>query len=177
MITKPAGTPMTEPQFSYLIGLIGKVYAGDAAGRTKALLEAAGLDFNGASAKIDLYKAADKGTPAAVATVAAVQQVLGYDIPAGHYMVDGQHVWVKKGKYGGPKSLEVGGKWFAYLSGQKAIAWLNEHLATEETAYACVLEYSKVTHKCGVCNTKLTDPKSITAGIGPQCKSKYGKKI
>jgi hypothetical protein len=177
MITKPAGTPMTEPQFSYLIGLIEKVFAGDAAGRTKALVEAAGFDFNGASAKIDLYKAAAQGAPAAVATVAAVQQVLGYEPPAGHYYVDGQHVWVKKGKYGGAKILEVAGKWVGSLLHQKAIAWVNEHLGTEDKAYACVLEYAKVTHKCGVCNTKLTDPKSIAAGIGPVCAKKYGKSI
>lgn len=173
MITKPAGTPMTEPQFRYLINLIGKVLADDAAGRASALVNAAGLDFNGASAAIDLYK----GTPVA-APAATVKQELGYDVPAGHYYLNGQHVWVKKGKYGGSKVLEVAGKWYGSLTNsQAAIVWLNEHLPTQQAAYASVLEYSKVTSKCGVCNTKLTHPKSIAAGIGPVCAKSYGIKI
>jgi hypothetical protein len=168
---------MTEPQFQYLIGLIGKAYAGDAAKRTAALLEAAGYDFNAASAKIDLYKASASGAPAAVAVVQPVQAVLAYDVPAGHYYVNGQHVYVQKGKYGGAKYLKVGAAWVGSFLSQKAIVWLNEHLGSQDVAYACVLEYAKVTHKCGVCNTKLTDPKSIAAKIGPVCAKKYGKSI
>ena len=176
MITKPAGTGMTKGQLDYLISLIGQVYGGSPKLRTDALLEAAGFDFNGASAKIDSYKAVLQGKPVP-GTPAPVKAELIYDVPAGHYFVNGEHVWVKKGKYGGSKSLEVAGKWLGYLHSQKAIVWLNDHLSTEAAAYACVLEYSKVTSKCGVCNTKLTDPKSIAAGIGPVCAKSYGVKI
>jgi hypothetical protein len=176
MITKPAGTAMTEGQLNYLISLVGQLYGGAPALRTKALLEAAGFDFNGASTQIDTYKAVLQGKTVP-GVPAAVKAELAYDVPTGHYMVNGEHVWVKKGKYGSSKSLEVAGKWLGYLYSQKAIVWLNEHLGTEATAYACVLEYSKVTSKCGVCNTKLTDPKSIAAGIGPVCAKYYGIKI
>lgn len=176
MITKPAGTAQTEGQLNYLISLIGQLYGGDPKLRTAALLEAAGYDFNGASAKIDAYKALLQGKPVP-GTPAPVKAVLGYDVPAGHYLVNGVHVWVKKGKYGGPKTLVVGSVYHGSLGGQKAIVWLNDNLATEQAAYSCVLEYAKVTHKCGVCNTKLTDPKSIAAGIGPKCAKYYGVKI
>lgn len=177
MITKPHGTPMTEGQLNYLINLATKLYGGDASKRTAALLEAIGLDFNGASARIDLYKAALNGAPAAVATVAPVKATLAYEPPAGHDMVNGVHVWLKKGKYGGPMTLTVGSNWYGSVTGQKAIVWLNDNLPTQSVALACVLEYAKVTSKCGVCNTKLTDPKSIAAGIGPKCAKYYGIKI
>lgn len=174
---------MTEPQCSYLTKLICTVFAGDASARAAALVEMMGMTKAQASGRIDVLKIAAKGKPWANTDVQGVvvppapAQTLAYDAPAGHYMVDGQHVWIKKGKYGGANVLDVAGKWYGSVTNQKSVAWLNEHLGSQSVALACVLEYAKTTSKCGVCNTKLTDPKSITAGIGPVCAKKYGYSI
>ena len=168
MITKPAGTPMTEAQFSYLIGLIGQAHP-DPAKRSAALVTAAGFDFNTASAAIDSLKATVKAAPPAAPVMPA------YLPPFGHYLIDGVEVHVKKLNYGGSAAVIKGGKWLGVVGKHASAAAAIATLDSADAAYAAVLKYSEVTHKCGVCNTKLTDPKSIAAGIGPVCAKKYGK--
>lgn len=164
--TKPAGSPMTEPQFKYLITLTVQAYATDAKARAAALVEAAGMDFNGASARIDLLK-----SPTAAAPVAAPT----YLPPAGSYLVAGQTITVKKPKYAGsPIWLTVDNMLAGSFQKPKAFAAeLLAQIDSADKAHAAVIAYAKATGKCGVCHTKLTDPKSIAAGIGPVCAKKY----
>jgi hypothetical protein len=161
--------PMTEPQFSYLIKLVGQAYADNAALRSAKLVEAAGYDFGAASAAIDALKAKLSGTPAAK----PVKQMPAYVPPFGHYVIDGDTVQIKQPKHaGGPiyvfkNDCYVGAVGF---KGNAVIASLD----TPEKAHAAVVAYAQITGKCGVCNTKLTNPKSIAAGIGPICAKNYG---
>lgn len=169
MITKAAGTPMTEPQFSYLISLIGQAYATDPTARIAALVEAAGYDFNAASTKIDFYKPVAKNAPAAAVAMPA------YLPPFGHYLVDGSEIHVKKPNYGTGAMVIKDGKFLGMVGKHAAATAALVQLDSAETAYACVVAFAKATSKCGVCHTKLKDPKSIAAGIGPVCAKKYGK--
>lgn len=172
MITKPAGTPMTEAQFSYLISLIGQVFPDQPAMRAKALVEAAGLDFNGASSEIDSAKAILKHKPAAAAAV----EPPAYVPPFGHYMIDGKHVHLKKSKHGSVYVL-VDDVYVGILGKSYVATAAIAALDSADAAYAAVVAFAAATSKCGVCHTKLTDPKSIAAGIGPVCAKKYGKTI
>lgn len=164
--------PMTEPQFGYLCKLIGQAYAADAAARSAELLKAAGYDFGSASVAIDALKAKVYGEPGQPKTkpVAVMPE---YVPPFGSYLVDGSIVEIKKPKYtGGPIYVYKDGG-YAGAVGFKGNAIIAP-LSTLDIAHAAVIAYAKVTGKCGVCHTKLTDPKSIAAGIGPHCAKKYG---
>jgi hypothetical protein len=171
---------MTEPQFKYLIKLTGLAYAKDAKTRAAKLIELAGLDFNGASVRIDELKVIVSGTPktASYTPKAAEPKVMpDYLPPCGSYMIRGIEVELKKPKYSwGTPSVIVDGKYVGYVGQGKANAAFSA-LKTEADALDAVIAYAAVTHKCGVCHTKLTDPKSIAAGIGPQCAKKYSYKI
>jgi mono/diheme cytochrome c family protein len=169
---KDPTAPITESQFNWLIQLASEVYATNPGARAEQLLLIAGLNKGQASVKIDELKALKAGIPAAPAAPPA------YVPPFGHYLVDGQHVQVKKAKYGSAVNVIVNEQWigalgFGKYAGKAAAAI--ETLHDEAAAYAAVIEFAKVTGKCGVCHTKLTDPKSIAAGIGPVCAKKYGK--
>jgi hypothetical protein len=160
--------PMTTAQFGFLIKLIGEVYP-DPAARKAELLIAAGMDKAGASARIDELKLTAKTAPAPVT-------VLAYVPPAGSYLVNGQIFKIKKPKWvGAPAYLTLDDAFVGSIQcpSAKSLAALAE-LDTAEKAHAAVIAYAKATGKCGVCHTKLTDPKSIAAGIGPVCAKKYG---
>ena len=166
--------PMTEPQFNYAIALTEEVFATDPGKRLEMLLQIAGCDFHSISTWIDFLKtlkghAAPKAAPAPAANLTPA-----YVPPFGHYMIDGQHVHVKKSKHGKTYVL-VGGGYVGTLGYSSAAAAAIAKLDSADAAHAAVVEFAKVTGKCGVCHTKLTDPKSIAAGIGPVCAKKYGK--
>lgn len=167
--------PMTEPQFTFLIKLIGQAYADNAALRSAKLVEAAGYDFAAASGAIDILKAKVYGTPGAPKKPVAAMPA--YVPPFGYYVIDGKIVQIKKPKFAGaPIYVYVDGN-YAGAVGFKANAIIAP-LDTPEKAYAAVIAYAAKTAesgtaKCGVCNTKLTDPKSIAAGIGPVCAKQY----
>jgi hypothetical protein len=168
MITKPAGTPMTEAQFGFLIKLITQAHPNPAS-RSAALVSAAGFDFPTASAAIDALKATVKGMPAPAPVLPA------YLPPFGHYLIDGKHVHVKAAKYGTAPLVIVDETWLGVVGKHASATAAIAKLDSVEAAYAYVVAYAEKTHKCGVCNTKLTDPKSIAAKIGPVCAKKYGK--
>lgn len=179
--------PMTEPQFRYLIKLTGMAYASDPAVKAAKLVEIAGFDFATASATIDALKAivyktpahspSSTYTPTYAPKVAEPKVMPDFVPPCGSYMIRGQEVEIKKAKYSwGTPSVIVNGKYVGYLGQAKANSAIAP-LKDEQDALAAVIAYAKVTHKCGVCHTKLTDPKSIAAGIGPVCAKKYGYKI
>lgn len=173
MITKPAGTPMTEAQFSYLIKLITQAHT-DPAGRANALVTSAGFNFAQASAAIDGLKATLKlQPPAAAPTPAPV--IPAYLPPFGHYLIDGKHVHVKQPKWGAMPLVIVNEVWLGVVAKHAAATAAIAKLDSAEAAYGYVVAFAKATSKCGVCHTKLTDPKSIAAGIGPWCAKKYGK--
>jgi hypothetical protein len=175
---KAAG-PMTEPQFKFLISLIGKAYKDNPAVRSAKLVEAAGFTFGMASTTIDELKVKLGGVaaPATIAPAPAALVMPDYIPPNGSYIIRGIEVEIKKPKYTWAKpSVIVNGKYVGYVGQAKANAAFSA-LKCEADALEAVIHYAKATHKCGVCHTKLTDPKSIEAGIGPVCAKKYGYKI
>lgn len=147
--------PMTEPQFKFLIGLIGQAYAGNATLRAAKLVEAAGYDFSTASTQIDHLKAKVFGTPGQpkAKPVAIMPE---YVPPFGSYLIDGSIVDVKKPKYDGAPIYVYKDGAYAGAVGFKANAIIAS-LDSDETAHAAVIAYAKATGKCGVCHTKLTD--------------------
>ena len=168
MITKPAGTPMTEPQFGYLVKLIVQAHT-DPASRANALVTAAGFDFATASVAIDGLKATLKlNPPAPPAPV-----LPAYLPPFGHYLIDGKHVHVKAPNWGVMPLVIVDEKWLGVAGKHAAATAAIAKLDSADAAYGYVVAFAKATSKCGVCHTKLTDPKSIEAGIGPTCAKKY----
>lgn len=40
--------------------------------------------------------------------------------------------------------------------------------------FAAAVEHGKLTGQCSICSRKLTDPKSVAAGIGPKCAQGFG---
>lgn len=156
---------ISEAQFSYLTKLVTAAYI-DPAERTQQLLAMAGMNKAQASAKIDALK--PQAAAAAQATKPTYKTWTTAEIVPGWYLIDGAKYKVKKAKYS-EKVYLYGeyGEWFKGAKGEEICA----KIAAEGKALA--IAYAKVTGKCGVCNTKLTDPKSIAAGIGPVCAGKY----
>lgn len=161
----------TEPQAKWLIKLIAQAHT-DPADRITALTALPTLTTAQASSMIDSLKAKIAGKPFVPPATAAV----AYVPPLGHYWVAGSHVTLKKSKYKTQTYLYVNDNYYGTVGAStKAAAFLAEHFPDAEAAHTLVLEYAKVTSKCGICNTKLSDPKSIAAGIGPTCAKKFGK--
>lgn len=177
---KNPNAQISENQFNWLIQLVGEVYATDPGARAEQLLLIAGMNMGQASVKIDELKALKAGIPAAPTAAPA------YVPPFGHYVIDGKHVQVKKAKYGPAVHVIVNEVWIGTLgfgkNAGKAAAAVAQ-LDSADAAYAAIVAYADYSKdhggvaKCGVCNTKLKDPKSIAAGIGPVCAKKYGKHI
>lgn len=134
------------------------------------LLVLAGLNAAQLSKYIDMMQ----GIKANLPKPKPVLATLAYQPPAGQYLINGQHYTLKKSKVHGGILVYTGGG-YGYVGSLAAgkCAAIAEALNTAEKAKACVLAYAKETGKCGVCNTTLTDPKSIAAGIGPVCAKKY----
>ena len=150
--------PVSEKMFSYATDLTVKAYA-DPTQRITMLADLAAMStYSQVSARIETLKAlvykieASKPQPV-----------------AGHYVIDGAHVEIKIGKASKTAYVIKDG---CYLGSKHddAKAILADVLANGQT-YA--IAYAAKTGKCGVCNTKLTDPKSIAAGIGPICAKKF----
>jgi len=150
----------TPAAFSYAIALTTKAVPNPAQ-RVQALRELAGMTGPALSDRIDLLKLQIK-LNAAKATPAA------QPVP-GQYMIDGAHVQIKVGKVSKMAYVIKDG---CYLGNKHADARaILADVAANGQTYA--IAYAKMTGKCGVCNTKLTDPKSIAAGIGPVCAKKF----
>lgn len=150
--------PVTEKMFSFATSLTVQAYA-DPAQRITMLADLAGMsEYWQVSARIDTLKAlvAKQSKPAHEQAV------------PGWYVIDGDTIQVKKGKQTGYSYVVKNG---AYLGTKGEGAEILKKIVADGKTYA--VEYAKVTGKCGVCNTKLTDPKSIEAGIGPVCKAKF----
>jgi hypothetical protein len=155
----------TTSQMTELLALIGELPSVDERIERLEFLLTADADAVGTmtwALKMQLHPSAD------------VIPSAPYVPPAGTYLVNGAHFTIKVSK-----SSKV-----AYVVSQNGFyqgalthpknASLYAELDTATKAHAAVVAYAKVTGKCGVCHTKLTDPKSIAAGIGPVCAKKYG---
>lgn len=166
----PATTykPMTKPQFDYLCKLIRQAHPASPVQQASEIAKAAGHDFYGASNAINALKLKASNTPPS-------KVMPSYVPPFGSYLVGGLTYTIKKPKYaGGNITVLMDGTYFGTVGFLKANALIETHLNSASVAHAAVLAYAKATGKCGVCHTKLTDPKSIAAGIGPVCAKKYG---
>ena len=97
-----------------------------------------------------------------------------YIPPAGTYLVGGAHFTLKVSKSSKVTYVVSHNGFYQGALTHPKNASLYTELDTAAKAHAAVVAYAKVTGKCGVCHTKLTDPKSIAAGIGPVCAKKYG---
>jgi hypothetical protein len=170
-LTFAAGKPPTEVAFSYALSLtqeFGKLANMEASGMSAALLNLVQYDANGLSKYID----ATQSAVFAMKKQAFTPLELTYVPSAGQYMVNGQHLTLKVSKaHGGLLVYTVSGYWGALASPK--LAPIAEALNTAEKAQTACIAYAKATGKCGVCNTKLKDPKSIADGIGPVCKKKF----
>lgn len=162
----------SEKAFSYAIDLAGQLSAlanFSAAQTTQLLLQLAGYD----SAMLSKFIDVTQQTIFVAKKKAFVPVALAYVPPAGQYMVNGEHITLKVSKnHGGMLVFE---KYAGYVGGLATAkcAAIAEALDSAEKAQAACIAYAKATGKCGVCNTKLTDPKSIAVGIGPVCAKKY----
>lgn len=166
---------MTENQFNYAMDLTMQVFATNPAERAEMLLQLPGHDFYSIKPVIDtlvhmkkvLQASAPKAAPVAAAAVT-------YTPPKAYYLVDGTVYQLKPSKLKSKMYVYVDGGYFGTWGFGKTLP-LAEKLATPELAMAATVAYAEKTHRCGVCNIVLTDPKSIAAKIGPVCAKKYGK--
>lgn len=163
----------SEIAFAYAVNLTNK--AAEASNTpveatANQLLVLTTLNAHQLSKYIDMMKPIVASIPKPAFTPAP----LAYVPPAGQYVINGKHYTIKKSKIHGGMLVYLG-DWGGYVGALASpkCATVAEALSTAEKAKACVLAYAKETGKCGVCNTKLTDPKSIADGIGPVCKAKY----
>lgn len=161
--------PMTTPQAELLIKLINEVNADSPAARAAALAGMVGFDTFKAHQAIDLLIAAKKIMPKTAMTPEAVPAAPAYVPPKGKYLVDGKVVEVKVGK---APYLIVNGAYYGAFSNTNNAAYA-EALGSADKAKAAAVEFGHKIGKCGVCGTKLTDPKSVAKGIGPWCEKKY----
>lgn len=170
-VTKTHKAP-TEMAFSYAVDLTVKLgeIKGIAQSTTNAtLISLGGMDADQISKWIDITQQLIAQTP----KPKFVPVTLAYVPPAGQYLVNGQSLTLKKSKsHGGMLVYYTDGGYLGALATAK-LAAAAEALNSAEKAKAACIAYAKQTGKCGVCNTKLTDPKSIAAGIGPICAKKY----
>jgi hypothetical protein len=163
-LKNPTG-PASETAFKFATDLIRKATEGQPAIRVKMLTSLATMNAQQVSDTINLLKA---GTEAAKKAAPAAAPSTAQAVP-GHYMIDGVHYQVKQSKLTKFSYVMKNGSYLG-AKGPEAEAILAQVVANgKELAIA----YAKVTSKCGICNTKLTDPKSIAAGIGPVCAEKF----
>lgn len=164
----------SEKAFTYALALRQQLseLKGVSSFMAAKLLEVlAGMNAAQVSQSIDYYQQEIKSLGAKTATFTPAP--LAYVPPAGQYVVDGEHLTLKVSKaHGGTLVYEKYAGYLGALASSK-LAKIAEALSTPAKAKAAVLAYSAATHKCGICNTKLTDPKSIEAGIGPVCAKKF----
>lgn len=169
-LKNPTG-PASEAAFAFAVKLSRQAVT-DGAGLVLVLGELASMNAQQISDRIDTLKVQIKlnqtktvlaSATATIDTIAAKQAV------PGHYMIDGSHVQVKLPKFTKAAYVIKDG---AYMPAKwpETQAILADVAANGQT-YA--IAYAAKTGKCGVCNTKLTDPKSVAAGIGPVCAKKY----
>lgn len=167
-LKNPTG-PVTAPAFQYAVDLITKVHA-DPGNRAEALLALADANAGEVSVLIDMLKATLKGQATTAAATAVMDKIeTKAQVVPGHYAIDGKHVEVKISKITKVAYvIKAGGYMPAKWPETQAIL---ADVAANGKAYA--IAYAAATGKCGVCNTKLTDPKSVAAGIGPVCAKKF----
>jgi hypothetical protein len=161
--------PVTEKMFAFAITLTKEAYASDPSGRIYMLSDLASMStYSDVSARIDTLKYKIKMDKLAASTNAVMDKIEKQPVP-GHYMINGSHIVIKLGKVSKMPYVMKDG---CYLGNKHddAKAIMADVVANGMT-YA--IAYAKKTSKCGVCNTKLTDPKSIAAGIGPICAKKF----
>jgi hypothetical protein len=158
--------PATTSQWNYYQALAAKAYADNASGQAEALIRGLAMTKAEMSTAIDslVFKASNT-KPAAV--------MPSYIPPMGSYLAGGHTYKLKLSKYKTSTQLFKDGVYFGTVGFAKANVIINSYLDTPAKAHAAVIEFAKVTGKCGVCHKTLTDPESIAKGIGPKCEKAY----
>lgn len=165
-LKNPTG-PASDTAFKFATDLIRQATEGQPKVRINLLTSLATMNAQQVSDAIKVLKlgleekAKQEKAAAPVATDAQA-------VP-GHYVINGVHYQVKQSKLTKFSYVMKGGSYLGAKS-PEAKAILAEVVANGK---AHAIAYAKVTSKCGICNTKLTDPKSIAAGIGPVCAEKF----
>lgn len=167
-LKNPTG-PASENAFKYATDLICKAAAQQPATRIKMLTSLATMDAEQVSNTIKLMEAGLKVKASEAKVKTANTAPASAQAVPGHYMIDGTHYQVKQSKLTKYSYVMKNGSYLG-AKGPEAEKVLAAVLANGKE-YA--IAYAKVTSKCGICNTKLTDPKSIAAGIGPICAEKF----
>ncbi|MFD3777326.1 DUF6011 domain-containing protein [Streptomyces sp. NPDC058612] len=95
--------------------------------------------------------------------------------------VDSVRMWPAKAWYGPPKPLkrdapadrDERGEWL-YAWYERQLAWrLAATTAIEAEPDACLARFAALTVRCCGCGRPLTDARSKTLGLGPDCRSGY----
>lgn len=157
-------TTITTPQLNYLADLATVIYANDAAKLFAQVTALGGLTKEDAKLKLNRWIPIAKAIKANAPKVAPVANVV-----EGWYLAGGQEVKVKISKKGFPYCTTKAGAYIAGASpeGKALLAEI------EANPKGCSISFGKATGKCGVCHTKLTNPVSIAAGIGPICAKSF----
>lgn len=166
-LKNPTG-PASEAAFKFATDLIRKTTEGHPKTRVHMLTALATMNAQQVSDTIKILKtgldAKAKQDQAAAPKPAPTAQAV-----PGHYVIDGVHYQIKQSKLTKFSYVMKNGSYLGAKS-PEAVKILAEVVANGQ---AHAVAYAKITGKCGVCNTKLTDPKSIEAGIGPVCAKKF----
>jgi hypothetical protein len=183
METQAAPKPVTDAQTRFLRRLAHEV-TGDGDGYVAAIHEkyANGLSSTEASAEIKHLKSLQGGArplvqpkpKKAAATTSA---------PAGRYAVD---LPDNKGSLLVEVTKPTSGPWAGYtfvktvpliaevsqepIKGAVAVKVL---AAIEENPRGCAGMFGRITGRCGQCNRRLSDPTSISLGVGPECMGRF----
>lgn len=166
-LKNPTGKP-SETAFQFAMDLIRKTTEGHPQVRVNLLTSLATMNAQQVSdaikvMKLGLEEKAKQAKAAPKPAPATAQAV------PGHYVIDGVHYQIKQSKLTKFSYVMKNGSYLG-AKGPEAEKILAEIVANGQ---AHAIAYAKVTGKCGICNTKLTDPKSIAAGLGPICAKKF----
>lgn len=168
-LKNPTGAP-SEKAFGYLVSLINEAFANHPTDRQKMLVKAAGFNAKDVAATIDILKNGLAATKAQAAKESGLALLDSGQSIEGKYLVNGTVYVVKVGKgSGAPYLLTDDGQYIGAKKGD-APAIL---AAIKANGHELAMAYGKATGTCGMCNTALTHPKSVAAGIGPWCSEKY----
>jgi hypothetical protein len=173
---------MTQPQQMFLRRIAHEV-TGDGDGHMVAFTaaHAGAVSTAAASAEIKRLKALKASGQAKPPQPPRRTEAATTIAPAGRYAVE-----VSSGSMLVEVTKPTSGPWAGYtfvktvplmaevtaepIKGRVAVEVLK---AIDENPRGCAGMYGRITGKCGMCNRRLSDPTSISLGIGPECMSRF----
>ena len=132
----------------------------------------------------------DRGVTAVVVVDGAGEETVLWRAPTkaselrqGHYAVNGKRYFIDRptsGSWAGWTFLKTGSDYhnrrtIASVRPDGSITRKHSVLtAIMEDPFARAAEYGQITGECAACGRKLEDPESISIGMGPICREKWG---